>query len=72
MSTGGYATVLAGEDDAATVVLRAVLEINAACQLRNVPRHWLYRMRERNLARQNPAATTAPAWDLLDRLITTL
>ena len=31
--TGGYAAVLAGEDDAA-VVLRSVLEINAACQLR--------------------------------------
>ncbi len=66
----GYTAVLAGEDDAA-VVLRAVLEINAACQLRNVPRHWLYRMQEPVPGEMEPSRDDSPAWDLLDRLITT-
>ena len=67
---GGYGAVLGGEDDAA-VVLRAVLEINSACQLRNVPRHWLYRMREPEPNEAVPSKDDSPAWDLLDKLITT-
>lgn len=67
---GGYGAVLGGEDDAA-VVLRAVLEINAGCQLRNVPRHWLYRMREPEPNEAVPTKDDSPAWDLLDKLITT-
>lgn len=67
---GGYGAVLGGEDDAA-VVLRAVLEINSACQLRNVPRHWLYRMREPEPNEAVPAKDDSPAWDLLDKLIAT-
>ena len=67
---GGYGAVLGGEDDAA-VVLRAVLEINSACQLRNVPRHWLYRMREPEPNEAVPAKDDSPAWELLDKLITT-
>ena len=67
---GGYGAVLGSDDDAA-VVLRSVLEINAACQLRNVPRHWLYRMREPEPGEAVPARDDSPAWDLLDKLITT-
>lgn len=67
---GGYGAVLGGEDDAAAV-LRAVLEINSACQLRNVPRHWLYRMREPEPHEAVPTKDDSPAWDLLDKLIAT-
>ncbi|WP_298995749.1 hypothetical protein [uncultured Desulfovibrio sp.] len=67
---GGYGAVLGGEDDAA-LVLRAVLEINSACQLRNVPRHWLYRMREPEPNEAVPSKDDSPAWDLLDKLIAT-
>ena len=67
---GGYGAVLGGEDDAA-VVLRAVLEINSACQLRNVPRHWLYRMRDLDPGESAPVKDDSPAWEMLDKLITT-
>ena len=68
--SNGYSAIMAGDDDAA-VVMRAVFEINAACQLRNVPRHWLYRMREPEPGEEVPARDDSPAWDMLDKLITT-
>ncbi len=67
---GGYGAVL-GSDSEAAVVLRAVLEINAACQLRNVPRHWLYRMREPEPGEATPTKDDSPAWEMLDKLIGT-
>ena len=68
--TGGYAAILGGDGDA-SVVLNAVMEINAACQLRNVPRHWLYRMREPEPGEEAPTKDDSPAWELLDKLIAT-
>lgn len=54
----GYAELLEGKDDAA-VLTQAVLDLNSPSQLRNVPRHWLYRMREPDPMRKSPRATTA-------------
>lgn len=63
----GYEELLEGEDDAA-VLMQAVLDLNSPGQLRNVPRHWLYRMREPDPDEEKPTRDDSPAWDLLDQL----
>ncbi|SDF91511.1 hypothetical protein [Desulfovibrio legallii] len=65
-----YAALLAGGDPAATV-LEAVLDLNGACQLRNVPRRWLYRSHDPDLEGETPARDDSPAWALLDALAST-
>ena len=57
-----------GGDSAA--LLRAVLALNGPSQLRNVPRQWLYRMRDSdNFNDDTPARDDSPAWDLLDDFV---
>lgn len=63
----GYAALLEGKDDT-SLLLQAVLDINGPCQLRNVPRHWLYRMREPEPGEEKPTRDDSPAWDLLEQL----
>ena len=62
-----YPALLAGGGPAATV-LAAVLDLNGACQLRNVPRRWLYRSHDPDTEGENPARDDSPAWVLLDAL----
>lgn len=66
----GYNTLLE-ENDEAAVVLRAVLDINAMGQLRNVPQHWLYRMRDPDPNEEPPQKDDSPSWDFLEKLINT-
>ncbi len=66
-SVEGYEELLEGKDDAA-LLMQAVLDINGPGQLRNVPRHWLYRMREPDQDEEKPTRDDSPAWDLLDQL----
>lgn len=63
----GYDALL-GENSDATLLLQGVLDINSPCQLRNVPRHWLYRMRDPDPGEDPPARDDSSAWDLLDKL----
>ena len=63
----GYEELLEGKDDAAGL-MQAVLDINGPSQLRNVPRHWLYRLREPDPDEEKPTRDDSPAWDLLDQL----
>ena len=66
----GYDELLEGGDEAAAV-LRAVLEINAMGQLRNVPQHWLYRMRDPDPDEEPPQRDDSPSWGMLEKLIET-
>lgn len=52
----------------AGILLQAVFDLNGPCQLRNVPRNWLYRMREPDPDEEKPARDDSPAWDLLEKL----
>lgn len=61
-SVEGYEELLEGKDDAA-LLMQAVLDINGPGQLRNVPRHWLYRMREPDQDEEKPTRDDSPAWD---------
>lgn len=64
----GYEGLLEGDGEA-SVVMRAVLDISALCQLRNIPRYWLYRMREPQEGDEVPKRDDSPAWDLLEQFI---
>lgn len=50
------------------ILLQAIFDLNGPCQLRNVPRNWLYRMREPDPDEEKPARDESPAWDLLEKL----
>lgn len=63
----GYTALLRDGGDAA-LVLQGVLDLNSACQLRNVPRNWLYRMREPEPGEELPPRDDSPAWEMLDKL----
>ena len=64
----GFEELLEGDDDTA-LLLQAILDINSPAQLRNVPRHWLYRLREPDPDEEDkPTRDDSPAWDLLERL----
>lgn len=66
--TDGYEELLEGDDDTA-LLLQGIMDINAPGQLRNVPRHWLYRLREPDPdEEEKPARDDSPAWDLLEKL----
>lgn len=54
---------------APAAVLQGIFDLNGQSQLRNVPRNWLYRMREPGADEEAPVKDDSPAWDLLDRLV---
>lgn len=56
------------EDGPANILLQAIFDLNGPCQLRNVPRNWLYRMREPDPDDDKPARDESPAWELLEKL----
>lgn len=49
-------------------LMQAIFDINGPAQLRNVPRNWLYRMRDPDPDEETPIKDDSPAWDLLDKL----
>ncbi|MDO5483438.1 MAG: hypothetical protein Q4F27_00885, partial [Desulfovibrionaceae bacterium] len=64
----GYAELLDSDDDT-SLLLQAIMDINGPCQLRNVPRHWLYRLREAEPDEEDvPTRDDSPAWELLEKL----
>ncbi|MBQ3058759.1 MAG: hypothetical protein IJD16_00375 [Desulfovibrio sp.] len=63
----GFEELLEGDDDTA-LLLQAIMDINGPGQLRNVPRHWLYRLREPDPDEEKPARDDSPAWELLEKL----
>ncbi len=65
----GYGELLNTPGPTATL-LQAVLDLNGAGQLRNVPRQWLYRMRDAD-ENENVQRDDSPAWDFLDKLAQT-
>ncbi|MDR2819426.1 MAG: tetratricopeptide repeat protein [Desulfovibrio sp.] len=65
--TAGYASLLAQDDDAA-LLLEAVLDISAVCQLRHVGRHWLHHMHDLEGQEADPPRDDSPVWQLLEEL----
>lgn len=63
----GYEAILEKGGGAATL-LQAIFDLNAASQLRNVPRHWLFKFREPGEDDEAPVKDDSPCWDLLDKL----
>ena len=59
---------LLDEEQPSSILLQAIFDLNGPCQLRNVPRNWLYRMREPDPDEEKPARDDSPAWDLLEKL----
>lgn len=49
-------------------VLLAILDMNGPAQLRNVPRNWLYKLREPDPEEDAPVKDDSPAWEMLERL----
>lgn len=66
----GYDEILEKEGPQ-RILIRAIFDINGPCQLRNVPRNWLYRMREPDPDEDMPSKDDSPAWDFLERLTRT-
>lgn len=52
-------------------LLEAIFDITGATQLRNVPRNWLYRLRDPESYEEAPVKDDSPAWELLERLTKT-
>lgn len=52
-------------------LLDAIFDLQSASQLRNVPKNWLYRLREPDPDEEAPVKDDSPAWDLLDKLTRT-
>lgn len=64
---GGFDELL-DDQQPAGILLQAIFDLNGPCQLRNVPRNWLYRMREPDPDEEKPSRDDSPAWDLLEKL----
>lgn len=52
----------------AKAVAQVILDLNSHCQLRNVPRNWLYKLREPSPDEDAPQKDDSPAWEMLERL----
>lgn len=65
--TDGLAAALE-KDDKVAALLNAILDINMASELRNVPKNWLYRMRDLDPDEETPVKDDSPAWELLEKL----
>lgn len=63
----GFGELLENQSNESTL-LRAILDINALSQLRNVSRNWLYKLKEAGPDEETPVRDDSPAWDLLDKL----
>lgn len=63
----GFNILLDKQGDA-NILLQAIFDLNGPCQLRNVPKNWLYRMRDADPDEETPAKDDSPAWDLLEKL----
>ncbi|MBD5553090.1 MAG: hypothetical protein HDQ44_02000, partial [Desulfovibrio sp.] len=66
----GYDKLLDKEDDA-SALLQAIFDICGSGQLRNVPRNWLYRLREPDPDEEAPVKDDSPAWSLLEKFVQT-
>lgn len=65
-----YETILEQPGPTDTL-MRAIFDLNGPSQLRNVPRNWLYRLREPEPGEEAPVKDDSPAWDLLEKLART-
>lgn len=63
----GFETILE-ETSPTSSLMQAIFDLNSPGQLRNVPRNWLYRMREPDPDEETPVKDDSPAWDLLEKL----
>ncbi len=63
----GYDELLEA-DESEGVLLQAIFDLNGPSQLRNVPRNWLYRMREPLPDEDKPSKDDSPAWEFLEKL----
>lgn len=52
-------------------LMKAIFDIAGSGQLRNVPRNWLYRMKEPDPEEEAPVKDDSPVWDLLEKLTRT-
>lgn len=59
------------KSDGSSSLLKAIFDITGSGQLRNVPRIWLYRMREPDLDEDPPVKDDSPVWELLEKFIKT-
>ena len=62
-----YEELLEGDAEGG-LLLRAVLDLTSFGQLRNVPRYWLYHMRESAEQEEKPRRDDSPAWEFLEQL----
>lgn len=56
------------EGSPANTLMQAIFDLNAPSQLRNVPKNWLYKMREPDPDEETPVKDDSPAWELLEEL----
>lgn len=63
----GFEAILEAGGPAATL-LGAIFDLTGPGQLRNVPRNWLYRMRDPDPDEEAPVKDDSPAWELLERI----
>lgn len=49
-------------------LLEAILDINSLSQLRNVPKNWLYRLREPDPDEEAPVKDDSPSWELMEKM----
>lgn len=66
----GFDKLLEDEHSQTASLLHGIFDLNAASQLRNVPKNWLYRLREPDPDEELPDRDDSPAWVLLDKLKT--
>lgn len=59
---------LLDQDGNAGKLLQGIFDLNGPSQLRNVPRNWLYRLRDPDPDEEKPVKDDSPAWDLLEKL----
>lgn len=60
---------LLDKSSSANTLLQGIFEITAMDQLRNVPKNWLYKMREPDPDEDAPVKDDSPAWSLLEKLV---
>ncbi len=63
----GFSKIL-DKSTPANTLLQAIFDLTGPDQLRNVPRNWLYRMREPDPDEETPVKDDSPAWELLEKL----
>ncbi len=66
----GFEILLEKKENPAKL-LEAIFDINSISQLRNVPKNWLYKLREPDPDEEAPVRDDSPAWELMEKFART-